>query len=468
MKKFLHSILFSSLLSTSTFAQNTFDVKLDSTFLSYREVVATVNIPWEIAFGKDDFIWGTERRGRIFRLNPTSGALTYILNIESVIAGKGTSEPGLLGFAFHPNFPDSNKIFTVYNYTESGATKERLVSFEWNGTSLVKEKKLIDNIPGGNIHNGSRLLISKDNKIFMTTGEIGQNTNSQKLDGILGKVLRINLDGTIPSDNPYPNSYVYSFGHRNSQGLCFSPNGQLFSTEHGQTADDEFNIIEPKRNYGWPSVQGLCNTAAEQTFCQENNVKEPIWTWSPCVAVNDLCYYTHDAIPEWKNKILICVMGGFNNKKPRLSVMTMSADGKNVVDEKLYFQNFGRIRDICVNPKNGSIYLATNGPNYPGSGPNKIIEYSAKKQATSNNDLNNSERWITIYPTPAKTTVNFDFGKNVQGENFQIHDLNGKSIFSDKIQGMYQKMDVSNWAKGYYILSVESQKGIVSKAFLVE
>ena len=127
--------------------------------------------------------------------------------------------------ALHPDFANTPKVFIVYNYMQGNQTvKERLSSFDWNGSALVNEEYLINNIPGYWIHNGSRLLITADQKILMSTGDTGDGgTSSQNLSSLNGKILRINLDGSIPSDNPNPDSYVYSFGHRNGQGLANGP-----------------------------------------------------------------------------------------------------------------------------------------------------------------------------------------------------------------------------------------------------
>lgn len=449
-------------------AQSSFDLKLDSTLLTYREIATNVVIPWDITWGADNHLWGTERRGRVFRINPTSKKIDYILDIQSLIADQGSGEPGLLGMAFHPDFPDSNKVFLVYNYVNTSFNiKERLVSYEWNGSKLVNEKKLIDNIDGGNIHNGSRLLITKDKKILMTTGDVGVSSNSQNLNSLMGKILRINLDGTIPSDNPFPNSYIYSFGHRNAQGLCYGANDKIYSSEHGAQQDDELNLIEAKRNYGWPNVQGACNTTTEINFCNANNIKEPLRAWTPCVAVNGLDFYNHDAIPEWKGKLLMAVLGGISTKLPRLSVLTLNADGTQISAENQYFTKFGRIRDVCINPNTGAIYIATNGPNYPGSGPNKIIEFSNLKFTNAKDNVTN-QRWVTIYPNPAATQLNFDFANDVQGERFSIYDNLGKKITEGEVKGMYQNIDISNWYTGFYVLVIEGKNGLVSKNFVVQ
>jgi len=114
------------------------------------------------------------------------------------------------------------------------------------------------------------------------------------------KILRLNVDGSVPADNPDNTSLVYSWGHRNAQGLCLGPNGLIYSSEHGQNSNDEFNIIEEGRNYGWPEVEGFCDQSGELDACAELDVKEPLQTWSPCIAVNGIEYYNHPAIPEWQ------------------------------------------------------------------------------------------------------------------------------------------------------------------------
>ena len=169
---------------------------------------------------------------------------------------------------------------------------------------------------------------------------------------------------------------MYSYGHRNPQGLALGPGGIIYSSEHGQSNDDEVNIIEPGRNYGWPNVQGLCNTSSENSYCAANNVREPIDSFSPCAAVNGLTWYNHPAIPEWQNCLLLSVMGGFALNDKRLSVLSMSEDGMSVTGETQWFASYGqRIRDVAVNPYTGAVYLAFNGPSYPGSGPNIIKEF---------------------------------------------------------------------------------------------
>ena len=353
-------------------AQDTFQV--GNTTLTATNVASGIQLPWEILWGPDDFLWVTSRPGTVYRINPETGATSTVLTKS--VTNNGTGEPGMLGMAMHPEWETTPKVFIVYTTGPTWNGTERLSVFDWNGSSLVNEEILLT-LSAGGIHNGSRLLVLPDNTLLMTTGDVGDSgAHSQNLSSLNGKVLRINLDGTVPADNPTPGSYVYSYGHRNPQGLAMGPGGIIYSSEHGQSNDDEVNIIQPGRNYGWPNVQGMCNTSSENSFCASNNVVEPIDTFSPCAAVNGLTWYNHPAIPEWQNCLLLSVMGGFALDDKRLSVLSMSEDGMTVTGETQWFASYGqRIRDVAVNPTTGAVYLAFNGPSYPGSGPNIIKEF---------------------------------------------------------------------------------------------
>jgi glucose/arabinose dehydrogenase len=219
-----------------------------------RDSVIAENLshPWEILWGPDNHIWMTERGGKISRLNPSTGAITPLLSINEV---ESNGEGGMLGMALHPNFATTPQIFVVYNYDNGSGYKEKVVRYIYNGTSLDNPLIIIDNIQAAGIHNGSRLLIVGD-KLFITTGDASNQSNPQNVSSVNGKILRLNLDGTIPADNPVPGNPYWSYGHRNPQGLVFA-NNKLYSSEHGPTSDDEINIIEKGKNYGWPDVRGF-------------------------------------------------------------------------------------------------------------------------------------------------------------------------------------------------------------------
>ena len=201
----------------------------------------------------------------------------------------------------------------------------------------------------------------------MTTGDASVQPNAQSTSSVSGKVLRFNLDGSIPADNPFAGSAVWSYGHRNQQGLVVA-NGIMYASEHGPNQEDEVNIIEKKRNYGWPKVNGPCDENAEKSFCTANNVKEPIWSsGSNTIAVCGLDYYNSNQIPEWKNSLLMCTL-----KDASLRVLTLSNDGLSLTNQYTFFKNrFGRIRDICVSPA-GKVYLCTSN----GSNGDVLVELS--------------------------------------------------------------------------------------------
>ena len=463
----LRTLIAASLLSASA-AQAQTTWTLDSTVLVQTDVVTGITRPWEILWGPDDYIWSTCRNGDVLHIDPVTGNYTTIL--ELTVSNNGSGEPGLLGMALHPDFTNTPKVFLVYNYSQGNSVKERLSSFDWNGTSLTNETYLIDNIPGNQIHNGARLVISPDGKIMMTTGDIGTGGDlSQDLVSKNGKVLRINLDGSIPSDNPDPSSYVWSFGHRNGQGLCYGPSGILYESEHGQNSSDELNIIEAGRNYGWPEVQGACNTNAEIAFCEANNVVEPIEEWSPCVAVNGLEYYNHPAIPEWQNSLIMGVMGGLNGtsgSNDRVSILHLSDDGLSVLSEDKLFTSLNqRFRDVCINPNTGALYVALNGTQYPGTAPNKIIMFAP--QANTNNVVNKPTigQTMNLYPNPAQTEFTIEVANSLIGSDLVVFGYDGKQAATFKIQSTKQQIDISNLPAGSYWTVATSALGTVTRTF---
>jgi glucose/arabinose dehydrogenase len=464
----LRTLLLAALIGTSSLqAQTTWT--LDSTVLVQTDVVTGITRPWEILWGPDDYIWATCRNGDVLHIDPVTGNYTTIL--ELTVSNNGSGEPGLLGMALHPDFSNTPKVFLVYNYSQGNSVKERLSSFDWNGTALTNETYLIDNISGNQIHNGARLVISPDSKIMMTTGDTGTGGDlSQDLNSKNGKVLRINMDGSIPTDNPDPASYVWSFGHRNGQGLCFGPTGILYESEHGQNSSDELNIIEPGRNYGWPEVQGACNTNAEITFCDANNVMEPIEEWSPCVAVNGIEYYNHPAIPEWQNSLIMSVMGGLggtSSSNDRVSILHMSDDGLSVLSEDKLFTTLNqRFRDVCVNPNTGALYVALNGTQYPGTTPNKIIMFAPQDNTSSIVSKPTVGQSMNLFPNPAQTTITVESASTFIGSEMTIFNYEGKQVLQFKIQSAQQSIDISNLPTGSYWTMASSSLGTVTRTFV--
>ncbi len=344
-------------------------VFVGNTEIDTNTIVTNLEVPWEILWGPDDHIWLTERKGTISRLHPGTSELTELITIEDVYA---RGECGLLGMVLHPDFIAHPYVYVVYNYFESPSIKERLVRYTYSNGVLVSPLTLLDEITAASNHSGSRLLIDADHMLYMTTGDAYDTSLPQDLTSLNGKVLRMNLDGSVPADNPFPGSYVWTLGHRNPQGLIISPLGIMYSSEHGPSSDDELNIIEKGRNYGWPNVLGFCSEPGELQFCADSNIMEPIAAWTPTLAVAGTDFYTHANIPEWQNSLLVTSL-----KASSVTALKLSPDGRTVIREELFFQNwFGRLRDICISP-DGRVFLAVSNRDGRGTvrtGDDRIVE----------------------------------------------------------------------------------------------
>jgi glucose/arabinose dehydrogenase len=314
-----------------------------------------LSFPWEILWGPDNYIWMTERDGRISRVNPATGAVLPLLTIPEVHA---ESDGGLLGMALHPDFQTNPYVFVAYNYEQERSYLLKVVRYTYANGALTDPFTVIERIPASRSgRNGCRLLAGPDNSLYITTGDIADLSLPQNPQSLNGKILRISFNGAIPADNPDPSNPVWVTGLRNAQGLVFAGN-KLFCSEHGADTDDEINILTPGGNYGWPDVAGLCNTPEEAPFCQSNNVKEPIVVWTPNVAVAGMDYYNHDAIPQWKNSLLVAALKG--SKLIQLQLNNSQSAVNDVYD---HFENkYGRIRDLCIAPA-GDVYFCTSNGN---------------------------------------------------------------------------------------------------------
>lgn len=370
----MRAFIFSSALVilSGWYIESKSQVFIGTTQVDTSTVVSGLDTPWEILWGPDDYIWFTERSGKISRVHPGTGERTELISIGDVYEA---GESGLLGMVLHPDFVHHPYVFVVYTYLESSSIKERLVRYTYADGSLDSPLTLLEGIDGAGNHDGSRLVIDAGQKLFMTTGDAGDGSQAQDLSSLSGKVLRLNLDGSVPDDNPIAGSYLWSWGHRNPQGLVISPKGIMYSSEHGPSSDDEVNILEKGRNYGWPTVRGYCDLVTETQFCADSNVVEPIAAWTPTAAVAGTDFYHVGGIPEWHNSLLVTTL-----KEAELLALQLSEDGKTVVGEDFYFDNWwGRLRDLCISP-DGRVFLAVSNRDGRGTvrpGDDRIVEIAA-------------------------------------------------------------------------------------------
>lgn len=328
----------------------------DSNKIKVETVAENLDVPWQMVFVPDGRIFFTERGGDV-RIIEDGKLLERPL--EKIDVGFG--EGGLLGIALDPDFAENNFVYLYYTYTDFVFTHNRVSRFVEDNHQLVEEKVLIDKIPGGVIHDGGRIKFGPDAKLYITTGEAGNPSISQDVESLGGKVLRINPDGTIPDDNPFGDSPVYSYGHRNPQGLDWDPKtGKLVITEHGPSgekgfAHDEINVIKPGGNYGWPEVVG--DHKGDKEFVN------PILhtgqtTWAPSGAT----FYTSDNIPQWQNKFFVATLRG-----EHLRMLDLDLENGQVISSEPLFKNeFGRLRDATIGP-DGDLYLLTSNKDGRGS-----------------------------------------------------------------------------------------------------
>lgn len=337
-------------------------------------VVSGLDTPWDLAWAPDGTIWFSERGGRISRVDPATGQRTIAGTLEVRQSGEG----GLMGIAFHPDFAREPYVYAMHTYGGVFGSMNRLVRMRWDGRTLGAPQVLLDRIPGAGIHNGSRVLVGPDRLLYVSTGDAGSTGNSQDLKSVGGKILRLSLDGRPAPGNPFGNA-VWSYGHRNGQGLVFHPTtGVLYETEHGPGDNDEVNIIRRGGNYGWPDVHGRCDddTGNERAFCREHSVIEPLTTWTPTIAPTGADFYLSDRIAGWRGSLLFTSL-----RAGTLWRATLSDDGSRITNmERLLVERFGRLRDVLVAP-NGDVYIATSnrdGRGSPSRDDDRIIRLSAR------------------------------------------------------------------------------------------
>ena len=325
------------------------------------EVIAeNLNIPWAVHLSEDGRLFFTERGGnlRVIENGILNPVPVYTFGPPFVNTGEG----GLMGLALDRDFLSNGYIYLMYTYEENGELYNRVVRMEIEGNTTSGEEILLDRIPAGQSHNGGRLKIGPDSYLYITAGDAGDRDLAQDINSLAGKILRIGTDGSIPPDNPFPDSPVYALGFRNPQGLAWNDRNVLYASDHGETAHDEINIIQPGGNYGWPLVIG------DEEMQGYDFIKPVIQSGNETWAPAGIAFVT--AGPRTGQLLVSTLRGAV------LLAITFDESGTQVVNiERLLQGRYGRLRE-AYQAGDASIYLTTSnmdGRGLPNPGDNKIL-----------------------------------------------------------------------------------------------
>ncbi|HXU98536.1 MAG TPA: PQQ-dependent sugar dehydrogenase [Jiangellaceae bacterium] len=310
---------------------------------AFEDVATGFDVPWGLVFLPDGSALLSERdTARILSVS-ADGGVTEVGQVEGVQPG---GEGGLLGLAVAPDSPEA-----VYAYF-TAAEDNRVVRMPYQGGALGAAEVVIDGIPKAGNHNGGRLAFGPDGKLYVSTGDASRPERAQDLDSLGGKILRLNPDGSIPADNPFDGSPVFSYGHRNVQGLAFDDDGNLWASEFGQNTWDELNLIQAGQNYGWPVVEGVGG---------DDRFVDPVAQWS-----------TDEASPSGiafvRDTVFMAALRGERLWQIPVQDGTAGSPADFAVGE------FGRLRHAEVAP-DGSLWVLTNNTarGTPREGDDRIL-----------------------------------------------------------------------------------------------
>lgn len=405
-----------------------------------RILASGLGNPWEITWGPDDQLWVTERTAfKVTRINPVDGSKKVALTVDD--AFQAVDQDGLLGMALHPGLlkgrgTDFVYLAYVYDADPGPAVRRRLRIRRWTydprAATLQAPMTLLDDLPAHDDHGGGRLVFGPDGMLYLTRGDQGSNflanycnpnraqdlpterdVHNRDWTTYQGKVLRMTVDGSIPADNPVIDgvrSHVFSYGHRNPQGLVFGPGGLLYEAEHGPSSDDELNLIEPGKNYGWPYVAGYQDdrgyvyanwSASAPTPCASLRFdsitappsvpqqKESAWhhpdfapplatffTVPPdydfatlrtaTIAPSGIDFYTSPAIPRWSRSVLVTSL-----RTGAVYRVPLTTDGRHAGGEPVeYFKTTNRYRDVMIAPDGRRVFVGTDDHGITQNGSN--------------------------------------------------------------------------------------------------
>ncbi len=336
--------------------------------------VENLEIPWSLLFLPDGRALVSERPGRIRLIK--NGVLQNELYAKIDVAHVG--EGGLMGLAVDPDFPQKPYVYAMHTYRRGSVLYNRVIRLRDNGRTGTFDKTLIDNIPGGSVHDGGRIAFGPDRMLYITAGETFRSELAQDLKSLGGKILRVTSEGDIPSDNPFKGSPIYSYGHRNPQGIAWQrETGKLFESEHGPSgefghfANDEINIITRGGNYGWPEVIGAPGI---------KSYIDPIIVWEKTTPPSGIAFYRGNLLPHLRGDLFVATL-----KSKALIRIRLDKKEKVTRIERWFATDsdegrYGRLRDVVEGP-DGALYFLTNnrdGRGEPKPGDDRIYRIIPK------------------------------------------------------------------------------------------
>ena len=346
------ALIFSALVLTDSLPSNS--PPLPAPTIDTAEILVTnLDKPWAIAFA-DERIFVSEKSGKIHVVTPSGKLDSPLISLQTPDIFGG----GLLGITTHPDFENNHYLYAYYTYEENENLWNKVIRITEENSKAVEVITILDKIPGSAFSNGGVIKFGPDGKLYVGTGSVSDYSDEpQNLDSLAGKILRLNDDGTIPSDNPFEKSFVFTLGHRNPTGLAWNSQGQMYATDSGPTKNDEINLIKAGSNYGWPEVQ---------CFSKIVNLVNPLECFDPGLEPGGIIFYSGDKF-DIDNQMMLATQ-----KATNLFKVQINDDGVNL-DRIL--SGVGRIRDVGQGP-DGYVYIITtntDGKAFPAPDDDKLL-----------------------------------------------------------------------------------------------
>ncbi len=317
-----------------------------------QNVATNLQKPWSMDFSGDR-IFFTEKVGRIRVIS--SGIL--VNESLATLRVADVADGGLLGLALHPNFTENHFLYVYYTYADGNKLWNKVLRITESNNRLVDAKVVLDKIPAAEFDDGGVIKFGPDKKLYIGIGDAANESAAQDLNSLAGKILRLNDDGSIPSDNPFPNSSVFSYGHRNPVGMTWDDLGNLVETEQGPTKNDEINLVKKGGNYGWPEQE--CSGSKEYV--------DSIACYNLSIEPGGIVYYMPGKLDLGNSLIMATLRGN--------ALYQLTIDNKTITSQKIILEGLGRIRDVNEGP-DGYLYILTgntDGRGFPDATDDKLL-----------------------------------------------------------------------------------------------